>query len=101
MEPELPVEKCVNINDVATDVVNRSRHYSYYRWKVNVANRCKRPLTVVVRFDIYDRHDFAIQATVEPLQVPARDIAAAQGTMVLSVGDLRRISTKKVNMSVR
>lgn len=98
LEPEVPLDACVNMNDVATEVVSRNARRQDLKWKVDVSNRCKRPLQAIVVFGVYDRNEFEIRATRRKIRVPARDSTTAQGTMSLPLSDFKRISSKKAEV---
>lgn len=98
LEPQVPVQECLHINDVATSVHGAKRRSSELAWKVDVSNRCKRSFKVLVTFGIYDKNDFQLRAARQRIHVPARDRVWAHGTMVVPTDQLQRISAKRAHL---
>ena len=97
-EPQVPVEECLHINDVATSVRHAKRRSSELAWKVDVSNRCKRSFKVLVTFGMYDKNDFQLRAARQRIRVPARDRVWAHGTMVVPTDQIQRISAKRAHL---
>ena len=98
LEPPVPRQACLTINDVATNVSDHGRYSKDLTWKVQVSNRCPQPLRITVTFALYDRDQFAIRSARKGLHVPARESAAAQGRMLLRLGEFQRVSEKQATL---
>jgi len=76
--------ECLSFNNLHTQVITQNRLYVELSWKVDISNRCRRPFTVWVAFEVRDKENFVLKNSLERTSLPSRGDRTVHGMLLLS-----------------
>ncbi len=76
--------ECLAFTNLTTQVLTQNRLYVELSWQVDIRNRCRRPVTAWVAFEVRDTADFVLKNSFERTAVPSRGERTVQGMLLHS-----------------
>jgi hypothetical protein len=94
--------ECLKIETFDSSVLSTNDVFTELAWKVDVSNSCTEAFSVLVKFTIYDKDEFELDADSENVYVLAGETGKARGKMLVSPPEkARRMARQGASISLR